>query len=76
LRRLRRQRYVQRIWRLGDRVEYELVEHLIGTFGLDEDAVDRILDRFADLCPVVLRALGADRLPAAPLHLVRRGRAP
>jgi hypothetical protein len=67
---------VQRIWRLGHRAEYELLEHLIGTFGLDEDAVDRILDRFAELDPVMLRALGADRLPPAPLHLVRRGRAP
>ena len=49
LRRLRRAHYAQRIWYLGDRVEYELIEYLIAEFDLDQDRVDRILDRFADL---------------------------
>ena len=71
-RRLRRQRYAQRIWRLGDRVEFELVEHLITAFDLDEDAVARVLDRFAGPDPQVLRALGADRLPPSPIRQVQR----
>jgi hypothetical protein len=40
-----------------------------GQFGLD-DEVDRVLDRFAGLDPNVLRVLGADRLPALPIHSV------
>jgi hypothetical protein len=66
---LRRQRYAKRIWALGERVEFELVEKLIEHFALDEDAVDQILDRFAGLDASVLRALGADRLPALPVHI-------
>ena len=70
-RRLRRQRYAQRIWRLGERVEFELVEHLITAFALDEDAVDRVLDRFARLDHKVLKVLGADRLPPSPTREVQ-----
>jgi len=72
LRRLRRQRYAQRIHRLGERVEFELLEHLITAFDLDEDAVDRVLDRFAGIDPKVLRAVGADRLPPSPIRQVQR----
>jgi hypothetical protein len=72
LRRLQRQRYAQRIWRLGDRVEFELVEHLITAFDLDEDAVARVLDRFAGLDIEALRAAGGDRLPPAPIRSVPR----
>jgi hypothetical protein len=68
-RRLRRQRYAQRIWPLGDRVLFELVDHIADRFGI-EDEVDRLLDRFAGLSPEILRAVGADRLPARPLRLV------
>jgi hypothetical protein len=70
LRRLRRQRYARRIWLLGERVEFELVEHLIAAFNLNEDAVDRVLDRFAGLDADVLRELGGDKLPASPIHAV------
>jgi hypothetical protein len=68
-RRLRRQQYAQRIWPLGDRVLFELVNHIADRFG-PEDEVDRLLDRFAGLSPEILRAVGADRLPERPLHLV------
>ena len=74
LSRLRRQRYARRIWPLGERVEFELVEHLITAFDLDEDAVDRVLDRFAGLDADVLRALGGDRLSASPIRPVRGAR--
>lgn len=73
LRRLQRQRYAQRIWPLGDRVLFELVDHIADRFGL-EDEVDRLLDKFAGLSPEILRAVGADSLPERPLHLVRGDR--
>jgi hypothetical protein len=71
LRRLQRQRYAQRIWSLGDRVLFELIDHIADRFGL-EDEVDRLLDRFAGLSPEILRAVGADRLGAPPIREVRR----
>jgi hypothetical protein len=74
LRRLRRQRYAKRIWALGERVEFELVEKLIRHFALDEDAVDLILNRFAALDPAILRALGGDRIPEPPLRVIGGGR--
>ena len=72
LRRLQRQRYAARIWRLGDRVQFELVEKFIKHFGIDEEAARQILDRFAGLDIEALRALGADRLPPAPIRQVQR----
>jgi hypothetical protein len=71
-RRLRRQRYSARIWPLGDRVLFGLVDHIAGRFDL-EDEVVRLLDRFAGLDLEALRALGADRLPCSPLRAVRGG---
>jgi hypothetical protein len=70
-RRLRRQRYARCIWPLGDRVLFELIDHIADRFGL-EDEVDRLLDRFAGLSPDLLRALGADRVAAPPIREVRR----
>jgi hypothetical protein len=64
-RRLRRQRYAARIWPLGHRVLFELVDHIAGRFDL-EDEVDRLLDRFAGLDSAVLRVLGGDRIPSIP----------
>lgn len=69
-RRLRRQRCAGRIWPLGDRVLFERVDHIAGRFGL-EDELDHLLDRFAGLDPVVLRALGADKLPPLPIRQIR-----
>jgi hypothetical protein len=70
LRRLQRQRYAQRIWRLGDRVQFELVEKFIEHFGLDEEVARQILDRFAGLDPEMLRTLGVDKIPHLPLRAV------
>jgi hypothetical protein len=67
-RRLRRQRYAARIWGLGDRALFELVDHIAGRFGI-EDEIDHLLGRFARLSPAVLRALGADKLPLPPIRL-------
>jgi hypothetical protein len=69
-RKLRRARYAQRIWSLGDRVLFELVDHIADRFGI-EDEVDRLLDRFANLDPALLRALGADKMPPLPIREVR-----
>jgi hypothetical protein len=70
--RLRRQRYIARIWPLGERPMFELVEHLVRVFDLDVAEVDRILAKFAGLNADTLRALGADRLPPPPIHMVAR----
>jgi hypothetical protein len=72
LRRLRRQRYAARIHPLGARVLYELVNHLAVRFEIDDAALDHVLDRLADLDPIILRGLNVDRLPTAPIHQVRR----
>ena len=68
-RRLRRQRHVEQIHRLGARVIFELVDELDRHHGLADD-LDRRLERYAALDPEVLRALGADRLPVSPVRIV------
>jgi hypothetical protein len=68
-RRLRRQQCARQIWRLGDRVLFELVDHIATRFGI-EDEVDHLIERYAALDPVILRALGADRLPPPPIRAV------
>src|SRR5204863_9086737 len=72
-RRLRRQRHVEQIHRLGARVIFELVDELDRAHGLGDD-LDRRLQRYAALAPDLLAALGADRFPAAPLRVVGSGR--
>jgi len=54
LHRQQRIRYAARIYRFGERVQFEVVEHLITTFELDETVVDRILDHFAGIDPAAL----------------------
>jgi hypothetical protein len=71
-RRLRRQRYAARIWRLGDRVLFELIDQIADRYDL-EDELDRLLDRFAGLDPAFLRALGGDRLPPNPTRIIIGG---
>ena len=68
-RRLRRQRHVEQVHRLGARVLFELVDELDRVHGLGDD-LDRRLEAYAGLDPDLLAALGADRFPAAPLRLV------
>src|SRR5262249_15868157 len=72
LRRLRRARYAERIYPLGVRIEFELIEHLIAEFDPDQERVDGILARFADRDAAALHAVGADKLPPVPVHMVRR----
>ena len=73
LARLRRQRHVEQVHRLGARVIFELLNELDRHHGLGDD-LDRRLEAFAGLDPDLLAALGADRFPAAPLRLVGSAR--
>ena len=68
-RRLRRQRHVEQIHRLGARVIFELVDELDRHHGLGDD-LDRRLEAFAGLDPDLIAAVGADRFPVAPLRIV------
>jgi predicted DNA-binding transcriptional regulator AlpA len=73
LRRMRRQRLVERVCALGHRAVFELVDELDRHLGLGDD-LDRRLERYAALDPGLLVALGGDRFPAAPLRAVGAGR--
>src|SRR5437868_15546582 len=67
-RRLRRQRHVQQVHRLGARVFFEFVDELDRVHGLGDD-LDQRLEAFAALDPGLLAAIDADRFPAATLRL-------
>jgi hypothetical protein len=71
-RRLRHEHYARRIWPLGDRVLFELVDHIATRFGI-EDEIDHLLARFVGLDPHLLRTLGGDNFPALPLRVVGAG---
>jgi hypothetical protein len=73
LRRLRRQRLVERVVALGPRIVFELVDELDRHLGLGDD-LDRRLERFAGLDPGLLVAVAADRFPALPTRVVGSGR--
>jgi len=73
LRRLRRQRDAQRLHALGPRVLFELLDELARVHGIEAD-IDRRLSMFAGLDTGMLRAVGGDRFPAAPMRLVGGGR--
>ena len=72
-RRLRRQRHVEQVHRLGARVLFELLDELGRHHGIEDD-IGRRLERFASLDHDLLTALGGDRFPPAPLRLVGGGR--
>ena len=71
-RRLFRQHAVQRIHALGARVTFELLDELVRHHPELEDDIDRRLDRYGDLDPEILHAVGADRFLALPIRAVRR----
>ena len=68
-RRLRRQRHVEQVNRLGARAVFELVDELDRVHGLGDD-LDPRLEAYPGLDPELLASLGVDRFPAAPLRLV------
>jgi hypothetical protein len=67
---LRRQRLCARVHRLGDRVLYELLDELDRHGVASWADVEPRLERFASLDPELLRAVGAGRFAARPMHAV------
>ena len=64
--RLQRQRRIEHLHRLGPRAVGELLYEVS-----EGEDLDRGLEAFAHLTPDLLKALGADRFPAQPIHVVR-----
>ena len=60
---------VIQVHRLGPRVLGEILAELGGAHLIRFD-IERRLEAYARLSPETLRALGADRFPSIPLHLV------
>ena len=73
VRRLRRQRQVEQIYRLGARIVFELLDELDRYHDLCDD-LDLRLKRYATLDPGVLAALGADRFPHPVIRVAGGGR--
>jgi hypothetical protein len=69
-RRLRRQRAVARVHRLGVRVTFELFEDLARRHPEIAGEIDDLLDRFGGLDPGILAVLGGDRFALPPTRLV------
>jgi hypothetical protein len=65
-----RRRHVERLYRLGARAVYELLDEIGRHHGIVAD-VDRRLARFAALDPQILATVGGDRFPAAPMRVVQ-----
>ena len=67
---MRRQRHVRKLHRLGPRVlDALLVE--IGAERSITTIIEQKIERYAAIDPLALEALGADRFPALPIHVVR-----
>ena len=68
----RRQRLIERLHSLGPRPTGELLLELARAHGIESD-IDRRLQRYAELDPGIVRALGADRFATLPLYEVSGG---
>ena len=64
---LRRQRQIAHLHLLGPRAVGELLQEVA-----EDDDLDRALEAYGRLTPDLLKALGGDPFPPAPLHEVRR----
>jgi hypothetical protein len=60
---------VRRIYALGDRVVFELVDEIARRSGRRK-LVEQIAENFASIDPAALRVTGGDRFPAPPLRIV------
>jgi hypothetical protein len=58
---------------LGPRVVAELLAEL-GARYLIRTPIEALLERYAALDPAALAAVGGDRMPPPPIHLVREDR--
>jgi hypothetical protein len=72
LRKLRWQRAVAAVHRLGPRALAELLDEIGCYNGIADDIGARVA-KYAALDPAILRVVGADRFAALPLHTVARG---
>jgi hypothetical protein len=72
-RRLQRQRLVQRIYRLGARVTFELLDELGRHHGIEAD-LDERLEQYAAIDPGILTAVHGDRFPPRPVRVVGKSR--
>ena len=68
LARLRRQRHVEQIHRLGARILFELVDELDRVHGLGDD-LDQRLEAYAGLDAELIAVVGADQFPPSPTRL-------
>lgn len=64
---LRLKRDAGRVHRLGARVLYELLDEMLQTGG---PAILDIIERYANLDPEAVRAVGGDRFPTSPTRRV------
>ena len=63
---LRRQRQIEHLYLLGPRAVGELLQEVA-----KDDDLDRALEAYGRLTPDLLKALGGDQFPSAPLREVR-----
>ena len=70
--RLQRRQLIERSYRLGPRVIVECIEDLVCQHELDQHKLESRLEAFAGLDPDALAITGGDRLPPAPLRLVKK----
>ena len=67
IRRLRRRRQIERIYALGVRAVFEVIDEIDRRHGLGDD-LDRRLARYARLDPMVLSTVGGDRFANMPFR--------
>ena len=68
---LRRQRHVQQVYQLGDRIFAELLAEIGAERGITT-IIDQKLERYAELEPEALEVAGGDRFWPVPLREVER----
>jgi hypothetical protein len=67
---LRQQRQVRRLYRLGERAVAEFIDELRRHHPDLADDLDRRLERYASVDPLLVAALGGDKFAPLPLHVV------
>ena len=67
--RLRLQRQVQHLYRLGARATFEAFVEIAERIG-GGPAISEVLAEYERCSPELLRAVGGDKFPKPPLHLV------
>jgi hypothetical protein len=72
---LRLQHLCARLHALGPRATLGFVEQIIESMPpLYRREIHAVLEEFAALDPDILRKLGLDQIPSAPMHIVSRSR--